>query len=178
MEIFNSYQVKINRLKFSKKIPKVSLILVDWSVRESFHILSYLRQQDVSRDLFEVIIIEYYTQKSKALTEYEDMIDTYLVLGMPLSTYHHKHLMYNAGIFYAKGEICVICDSDAMVKASFINSILSKFNTHKNIVLHIDQFRNNRKDLYPFSFPSFDVVLGKGSINNIGGKTRGWDMII
>jgi len=28
MEIFNSYQVKINRLKFSKKIPKVSLILI------------------------------------------------------------------------------------------------------------------------------------------------------
>jgi len=39
--------------------PKVSLLLIDWSVRESFHLLHYLRKQDVDRDLFEVIIIEY-----------------------------------------------------------------------------------------------------------------------
>lgn len=37
--------------------PKVSLVLVDWSVRETFHLLHYLGKQDVDRDFFEVIIV-------------------------------------------------------------------------------------------------------------------------
>ena len=28
-----------------RRTPRVSLILLDWSVRESFHLLHYLRQQ-------------------------------------------------------------------------------------------------------------------------------------
>ena len=39
--------------------------------------------------------------------------------------------------------------------------------------MHLDQFRNNRRDLYPFSFPSFDEVLDEGCTNNVNGKTRG-----
>ncbi|WP_305016846.1 glycosyltransferase family A protein [Mycobacterium tuberculosis] len=58
--------------------------------------------------------------------------------------------MYNAGILLAQGEICVICDSDAMVRPGFIRSIISSFEAAPDIVLHIDQFRNSRRDLYPF----------------------------
>ncbi|MBC8505316.1 MAG: hypothetical protein H8D34_10685 [Chloroflexi bacterium] len=81
--------------------------------------------------------------------------------------------MYNAGIVTAKGDICVICDSDAMVKESFIRAIITEFESEISIVLHIDQFRNARKDLYPFSYPDFAEVTGKGCINNVAGKTRG-----
>ncbi len=153
--------------------PKVSLILLDWSVRESFHLLNYLSRQDVDRDLFEVIIIEYYSRVSDAIRPFEDQVDSWLLLNMPEDCYYHKHLMYNAGIVTAKGDICVICDSDAMVKESFIRAIITEFESEISIVLHIDQFRNARKDLYPFSYPDFAEVTGKGCINNVAGKTRG-----
>ena len=153
--------------------PKVSLILLDWSVRESFHLLYYLSKQDVDRDLFEVIIIEYYSRVSDAIRPFEDQVDSWLLLEMPESCYYHKHLMYNAGIVAAKGDICVICDSDAMVKPGFIRSIITEFENHPNTVLHIDQFRNTRKDLYPFCYPDFSEVTGRGCINNVGGKTQG-----
>ncbi len=153
--------------------PKVSLILVDWSVRESFHLLHYLSKQDVDRDLFEVIIVEYYSRVSDAIRPFEDQVDTWLLLEMPDSCYYHKHLMYNAGIVAARGEVCVICDSDAMVKEGFIRAIAAEFENNPDIVLHLDQFRNARRDLYPFRYPGFEEVMGKGCINNIGGKTRG-----
>ena len=157
----------------SRAHPKVSLILLDWSVRESFHLLHYLSRQDVDRDAFEVIVIEYYSRESGAIREFAHQVDTWLLLEMPESCYYHKHLMYNAGIVAANGEICVICDSDAMVKPGFIRTIISEYEQNPDIVLHLDQFRNSRRDLYPFGYPEFEEVTGKGCINNVNGQTRG-----
>ncbi|HZM35519.1 MAG TPA: glycosyltransferase family 2 protein, partial [Burkholderiales bacterium] len=143
------------------------------SVRESFHLLHYLARQDVPRELFEVIVVEYYSTESAAIRKFEAEVDTWLLLEMPEECYYHKHLMYNAGIVLARGEICVICDSDAMVKPTFIRSIMESFAREPELVLHLDQFRNNRRDLYPFAYPSFGEVQGEGCINNAGGKPAG-----
>jgi len=159
--------------KSSRISPKISLVLLDWSVRESFHLLHYLSAQTLARHQFEVVIVEYYSSLSKAIKKFSDQVDTWLLLEMPEDCYYHKHLMYNVGITVAKGEIIIICDSDAMAKPSFLQSVLSAFEADPEIILHIDQFRNNRKDLYPFCFPSFEEVTGRGCINNSDGKTTG-----
>lgn len=164
-------------MKFIKRSlrsrPKVSLVLLDWSVRESFHLLHYLSRQSIPRDSFEVIIIEYYDRVSEALRRFEEQVDSWVVLEMPAACYYHKHLMYNVGIVLARGEIVMIGDSDAMVKETFIESIIRHFERNPDTVYHIDQFRNVRRDLYPFSYPSFEEVLGEGCMNNAGGKTAG-----
>ena len=165
-------------MKFIKKNtgsakPSVSLILLDWSVRESFHFLEYLRKQNVDRNQFEVIIIEYYSRESEFLEDVTDMIDTWVLMEMPEDCYYHKHLMYNVGIVLSRGDVVTICDSDAMAKETLIQSIVQEFEKTPEIVLHLDQFRNNRKDMYPFRYPDFEEVLGKGCINNIDGKTAG-----
>jgi hypothetical protein len=164
-------------LKFIKRsarpAPKLSLILLDWSVRESFHLLHYLARQEVPRDSFEVLVIEYYSRVSDAIRKFEGDVDTWLLLEMPEDCYYHKHLMYNAGIVLARGDVCVICDSDAMVKPGFLRAIAGQFERDPGVVLHLDQFRNNRRDFYPFNFPSFEQVAGAGCINNAGGRTAG-----
>ena len=157
----------------TREHPKISLILLDWSVRESFHLLHYLSKQDVSRDTFEVIIIEYYSRVSDAIRKFEDQVDTWVLLEMPADCYYHKHLMYNAGIVLARGEICLIGDSDAMVKEGFIRAIIEMFEQDAQIVLHLDQFRNNNRTFYPFNYPSFEEVVGRGCINYVDGKTAG-----
>jgi hypothetical protein len=153
--------------------PKLSLILLDWSVRESFHLLHYLARQDAPRDSFEVLVIEYYSRVGEAIRKFEDQVDTWLLLEMPEDCCYHKHLMYNAGIVLARGENLVICDSDAMVKPSFIRAIAEQFEQDPGVVLHLDQFRNNRRDFYPFNYPSFEAVAGEGCVNNAGGRTTG-----
>ncbi|MBI5448430.1 MAG: glycosyltransferase [Gammaproteobacteria bacterium] len=152
--------------------PKISLILLDWNVRESFHVLFYLSQQTLPRDQFEIIIVEYYSQISPAIQKFGDQADTWITLDMPNTCYYHKHLMYNVGILLAKGDIIIICDSDVLVKPTFLTNILNKFETSKNIFLHLDQFRNHNKDFYPFNFPSIEEVI-HGSSNHVRGKTKG-----
>lgn len=161
-------------LKKSKRIqPKLSLILLDWSVRESFHICHYLKNQTTDRDQFEIVVVEYYSKPTDAVNHFQEEIDTLAVLGMPKDCYYHKHLMYNIGFFLTQGDIIVICDSDAMVKPTFIHSILEFFKKNPNHILHLDQFRNCRTDLYPFSYPNFEEVTGPGCLNYHEGKTTG-----
>lgn len=159
--------------KSARARPALSLVLLDWSVRESFHLLDYLRRQRVPRDAFEVIVIEYYDRESPALAPFADMVDTWLLLQMPRDCLYHKHLMYNAGIVLAHGDLIMIGDSDAMVRETFIGAIIDAFAHKPRQVLHLDQFRNHRRDFYPFNWPSFDAVLGEGCVNNSGGKTTG-----
>lgn len=156
-----------------RRVPRLSVVLLDWSVRESFHLLHYLRRQTVARDEFEVVVIEYYARESAAIKRFERDVDTWLLLEMPASCYYHKHLMYNAGIVLSRAPIVLFCDSDAMVRETFTASVLGRFEQDPDIVLHVDQFRNVRRDLYPFNYPSFEEVLGDGCINNTGGRTSG-----
>ena len=44
-------------------LSKVSIILLDWSCRESFHILHYLNDQTIQREKYEIIWIEYYGRR-------------------------------------------------------------------------------------------------------------------
>jgi hypothetical protein len=153
--------------------PRVSLVLLDWGVRESFHLLDYLKRQTVPRDAFEVIVVENYDHVSQPLMQFEAEVDTYVLLEMPHDCYYHKHLMYNAGVALAHGDIVMIGDSDAMVRETFIATIIDRFDRDPLMAYHMDQFRNVRRDLYPFNYPSFDDVLGEGCINNVGGRTTG-----
>ena len=47
--------------------PKISLILLDWSCRESFHIFHYLRRQSAPRADFEVIWVEFYGRRPEEI---------------------------------------------------------------------------------------------------------------
>ena len=42
---------------------KVSIILLDWGIRESFHSIRYLNTQTVPRDQYELIWVEFYDRK-------------------------------------------------------------------------------------------------------------------
>jgi hypothetical protein len=164
------------------KKPKVSLVLLDWSCRESFHIFHYLKHQNVPRDSYEIIWIEYYNRRSPEIQTWLDdcsrqsippILDQWIVMDMPKTLYYHKHLMYNIGIALSKGGIVTICDSDAMVRPTFIETIIKSFTEDSNIALHMDEVRNNDQKLHPFGYPSFDQVEGEGAINFENGTTLG-----
>ena len=166
----------------SSKKPKVSFVLLDWSCRESFHIFHYLNQQNIPRDNYEIIWIEYYNRRSPEIRKgLEDcarqskppMLDQWIVMDMPEALYYHKHLMYNIGIVLSKGEIVTICDSDAMVRPTFVETIIKLFEEDPNIALHMDEVRNNDQRFHPFDYPSFDEVEGEGAINFKNGTTTG-----
>jgi hypothetical protein len=166
--------------------PKVSIVLLDWSCRESFHTLDYLQNQTAARDQYEIVWIEYFNRQAseieKKLRRCElsgkpAVVNQWVLLEVPQNVYFHKHLMYNTGIFLSRGRIVVVCDSDAIVPETFVQTIIDSFEKNPNLVLHLDQVRNNDRRFYPFNYPSIEAVTGDGSINWKDGKTTGlWDM--
>lgn len=162
--------------------PRVSFILLDWSCRESFHALDYLARQDVPRSDFEIIWIEFYSRRAGEIDQRVTSatakgepppLDNWIIVEMPSGVYYHKHLMYNIGIAQARGKIIVICDSDAMFEPSFVRTVSDVFAADPDIVLHIDEVRNGRRDFYPFNYPGFEEVRGNGALNWRDGKTTG-----
>jgi len=51
---------------------KVSIILTDWSVRESYHAIDYLNRQTILRQYYEIIWVEYYDHISAIFKEHAD----------------------------------------------------------------------------------------------------------
>lgn len=162
--------------------PAVSFVLLDWSCRESFHVFDYLAKQTIPRDRYEVIWIEYWDrippEMERRLDECErrrepPMLDTWVVMEMPRRLYYHKHLMYNLGIVLSRGRIVTICDSDAVMKPTFVQSIVEAFEEDRKIVLHLDEVRNVNRRFYPFNYPSIEEIVGDGCINWRDGKTTG-----
>jgi hypothetical protein len=174
--------VRIRFTNSQRVSPQITIVLLDWSCRESFHILDYLKNQTVPRNQYEIIWIEYYDRKSpeieNKLRVFENsrsapVLDQWVTMDVPNDVYYHKHLMYNAGLALSSGKIFVVCDSDAIVKSTFVESILRCFEQDANIVLHLDEVRNNDKRFYPFNYPSIQEVIGNGAINWRGDKTIG-----
>lgn len=162
--------------------PKVSVVLLDWSCRDSFHSLHYLNNQTVPREQYEIIWIEYYSNRSpeieKGISECKQsgkpsIVDKWIVMNMSDNVYYHKHLMYNLGIISSKGEVVTFCDSDAIFSPTFVESIIRSFEKDGNIVLHMDEVRNTDKRFHPFNYPSIEEITGKGCINWKDGMTTG-----
>lgn len=171
-------------LRFRPAKPRLSIILLDWGVRESFHTLDYLARQTAERDSYEIIWIEFYGNTPAALerkvTQAEAdggrPLDQWVLLEADPDVYFHKHFAYNAGIALAQGDICCVCDSDAMYPETFVERLIAHFDREPATVAHVDQVRNVNQRFYPFSHPDWQEVLDDPlSANWNGRKTQGVD---
>ena len=161
---------------------ELSIVLVDWSVRHSHHALDYLARQTVERERYEIIWVEYYGAVPDGIAERQrralerrgpPVVDQWIVLDMPSTSYYHKHLMYNVGILAARGRIVNICDSDAMFRSTYVDSILRAFERDPHGVLHMDELRSGARELYPFRYPDEATVLKGPLLNAIDGVPWG-----
>ena len=161
---------------------RVSIILLDWGVRESFHSLQYLNQQTVARAEYELIWLEFYGRKPIKLREMvfrqgkeTPLLDQWIVAGYGEDTIFNKHRLYNLGVLVAQGHYCVICDSDAIFTPNFVAKLLEGFAQTPRAVLHLDEIRNADPRCHPFAYPTIPQVLGAGCINWHGDVSRGLD---
>ena len=167
-----------------KRAPELSIILLDWSVRESFHTLDYLNLQVCDRDSFEIIWIEFYGRHSEEIEKrfdrcrelsLPDPVDLWMCLNEPADQCYHKHVMYNEGILRARGDILVVLDSDAILRTDLIQTIHDEFEKQPLLALHFEQIRNFDQRYYPFSYPSIQEMNGEGCVNASLGIPNGFE---
>jgi hypothetical protein len=150
---------------------KISVLLIDWGVRESFHCLEHFNRQTVPRDEYELIWLEFYDHKPDVLRRLaagggpRPCLDKWIVLGYPNDFIFHKHRLYNVGFLAAAGEVCVICDSDAIFRPTFIESLLRAFDETPDAVVHLDEVRNTDPQYYPYREISMEELRGPGCAN-------------
>lgn len=160
--------------------PRLSIVLLDWNCRESLHMLSYLADQTADRGTYEILWVEFYARQlpelRAAINRDASAVDTWVVIEAGTDVYYHKHLMYNAALLLARGDIICFCDSDTMVTPQFVESVLQEFDRDPVIVFHHDEVRNHSSSLYPFRHPTFADVRGYGCGLMIDRRTLGiWD---
>jgi hypothetical protein len=129
--------------------PKVSIILLDWSCRESLHTLEWLNRQDVPRSDYELIWIDLYDRVPPEALAQADVVVTLNQKGL-----YHKHVGYNVGLLLARGDVVTICDSDAVFPRDFVRSIITSFyepgtSKRRSLVLMHDELRTSQT--YPAS---------------------------
>jgi hypothetical protein len=115
-------RIRIHKRNTRKKLPKLSILLLDWSCRERFDPLEWLDQQDVPRDEYELIWVELFDRVAPQAMERADAVLTCHQQGR-----YHKHEGYNAGLLVALGELFCVCDSDAVFPTDFVRSIFRHF---------------------------------------------------
>jgi hypothetical protein len=136
--------------------PAVTVILLDWSVRERFHALDWLAGQNVPRDRYEIIWIELYDRVAPEVMEKADVVITCGQRGI-----YHKHVGYNIGLLHARGELVTISDSDAVYPPDFVRSILRKFEVENDrglrplVLMHYEWRTGSR---YPDDLADFEQL--------------------
>lgn len=102
--------------------PRLSIILLDWGVRERFTTLDWLLAQSVPKDQYELIWIELFDRVIPEVVEKSDVVVNCNQRGK-----YHKHKGYNIGVLRAKGDLVCICDSDAVFPPDFVESVFRAF---------------------------------------------------
>ena len=110
---------------------ELSIILIDWGVRERFHTVEWLSQQSVPRDRYELIWVEL---RDRVVPQVAARVDHLLTLNNTEPLYH-KHKAINAGLAKASGRIVTMCDSDAVFPPDFVASVLEGFGERK-VLMH------------------------------------------
>ena len=175
--------MEVERFDGGAQRPRVSVILLDWCVRESFHTLEYLSRQRHDRGDFEIIWIEYYDHRSEPLDRTIERntalgipppIDTWICLHHDRGEHYHKHVMYNIAVLEARGPIVCILDSDAILQTTFIDAVLEAFEGREHLALHFEQIRSANTSLYPFDYPLIEEINGPGCMNATDGVPNGF----
>lgn len=130
---------------------RLSIVLVDWGVRESFHTIRALHQQTVPRDEYEVLWVEYYDKLPGPVRQAraDGLLDDAVALGG--TGMYFKHQAYNAGVLKASAPLVVIANSDDLMRPTFVDAVLQVFTNPPapRVYLQLDRADNHERSHFP-----------------------------
>jgi hypothetical protein len=123
---------------------KISVVMVDGSFRERFHIVESLSRQTLTREDYEIIWVEFYDDVNDEIKNNERV--KVITLNNASGDEYHSSFCFNEGIRSSKGEIMVIPDADVMVEPTFLESVLKEHEECDRLVMYFNRLNEDEED--------------------------------
>jgi len=117
---------------------KISVVMVDGSFREKFHLIDCLENQTFPRGQYELIWVEHYDSVKDELASNKGVHIT--TLKMPTESLYHSSYCFNEGIRQSRGEILVIPDADVVVRPHFLETVKKAHEKWDELVMYIPRW--------------------------------------
>ncbi|MFW6032291.1 MAG: glycosyltransferase [Phycisphaeraceae bacterium] len=109
--------------ELAEKKLRISVVMVDGSFRERFHAIDAFANQNMARDDYELIWVEYYDRVSPALEANLAKYPHCRAVCLGREGVYHSSYCFNRGIVEARGEVIVIPDADVIVESDFLDKV-------------------------------------------------------
>lgn len=150
--------------------PRISVILVDGSFRDHFHMISFLGSQTWTTDDYEVIWVEYYDCVKPELRQEIERFPNMRVITLNRSGPYHSSYCFNAGIVAARAELVVIPDADLAVESDFLQRIWSEHQSNPKLVMYLYRYMEPAKlHVVDWTLEHLRVVSRLTNPSNYGG---------
>ncbi|MBN1680161.1 MAG: glycosyltransferase family 2 protein [Anaerolineae bacterium] len=120
-----------------EKTPRVSVIMIDGSFRESFHAIDFFCNQTLRPDEYELIWVEYTDAVSPELQAQIDKYTHARIIMLGRSGLYHSSYCFNAGIMAARADLVVIPDADVVVEPDFLESVWHEHQALDKLAMYI-----------------------------------------
>jgi len=122
---------------------KLSVVMIDGSFREGFHILDCLSRQSLPRADYEVIWVEFFGKPAPQVAARVDVQEVCLN-NLP-ETRYHAAACFNEGIRRSRGEVIVIPDADIVVSDRFLQAVWEEHSRFDRLVVYFHRWDQRRK---------------------------------
>ncbi len=132
--------------------PKISVIMWDGNFREYTHTIDYFGRQDLPRDQYELLWVDFYNSNDRIrdkLAEYENA--RLITLGHEPDVPWHSAVMINTAVREAAGDLIVIPDGDIVAEKHLLEYTARQHTKVDELVMYFRRFDELEADSRPDS---------------------------
>jgi len=131
------------------KDPRISIIMVDGSFRESYHSVDFFGEQKIPADDYELLWVEYYDEVKPELIEKVSKYPNFRIITLEKEGFYHPSYCFNAGICASRGEVIFIPDADLVVEEYFLERAWADHQANDELVMYFYRYNEFEKDHLP-----------------------------
>lgn len=120
--------------------PRLSIVMVDGSFRESYHAIRFFCSQTIPPSDYELIWVEYYDTVNPALAAEIAKFPNARVITLNRTGEYHSSYCFNAGIAASRGELILIPDADLVVEPDMLQTVWEMHQTDERLVMYLFRY--------------------------------------
>ncbi len=127
-------------------LPRISVIMVDGSFRESFHSIDFFADQSLPPHDYELIWVEYYDKVHPELAAKIAQHPNFRYITLNRDGLYHSSYCFNRGILESRAELLVIPDADVVVEPDFLEQVWQSHQSNDRLAMYLYRYNEEKND--------------------------------